>query len=315
LSRLYIRILETLQLDAIRSLSPNKIPAANALPSLPFAMEITYNSSAMQGIIDFHTHAFPDELAERAIGALLEEGKKKSDVTAHLDGRVSSLLSSMDRNNIEKSIVCSVATKPSQFEPILAWSQEIRSGRLVPFPSLHPDDPEALDKVSRIRREGFKGIKFHPYYQNFSIEEERLFPIYKRISEEGLIVLMHTGFDLAFERNRTCDPERIMRVLDNFPDLKLVTTHLGAWEDWDEVERLIIGKKVYMEISYSLDILDTERARKMILAHPAEYVLFGTDSPWTGQDKTLALLEGLRLGPDLEKKILRDNALSLLNSL
>ena len=98
------------------------------------------------GIIDFHTHAFPEELAERAMKALLEEGKKKSDVTAHLDGRVSSLLSSMDRNNIEKSIVCSIATKPSQFEPILAWSQKIRSDRLVPFPSLHPDDPEAAGK-------------------------------------------------------------------------------------------------------------------------------------------------------------------------
>lgn len=269
----------------------------------------------MQGTIDFHTHAFPDELAQRAMAALLEEGKKKSDVTAHLDGRVSSLLSSMDRNNIEKSIVCSIATKPSQFEPILAWSGKIRSDRLVPFPSLHPDDPKAVEKVSRIGQEGFKGIKFHPYYQNFSIDEKRLFPIYKRISEEGLIVLMHTGFDLAFERNRICDPERIMRVLEDFPDLKLVTSHLGAWEDWDEVERLIIGEKVYMEISYSLDILDPKRARKMILSHPAEYLLFGTDSPWTAQDKTLSLLKGLELGPERENKVLRDNALTLLNSI
>jgi predicted TIM-barrel fold metal-dependent hydrolase len=276
--------------------------------------EITYNNHAMNWIIDFHTHAFPEGLAERAMKSLLEEGKKKSDVTAHLDGRVASLLSSMDSNNIEKSVVCSIATKPSQFEPIIAWSKKIGSGRLIPFPSLHPDDPDAPDKVSRIRQEGFRGIKFHPYYQNFSIDEKRLFPVYKRISAEGLIVLMHTGFDLAFERNRICDPERIVRVLDNVPDLKFVASHLGAWEDWDEVERLIIGKKIYMEISYSLDILEKERARKMILAHPSEYVLFGTDSPWTGQDKTLSLLKGLTLGPEREKKILRDNALALLNS-
>ncbi len=268
----------------------------------------------MNGIIDFHTHAFPEKLAERAMKALLEEGKKKSAVTAHLDGRVSSLLSSMDRNNIEKSVVCPIATKPSQFEPIFVWSKKIKSERLVPFPSLHPDDPDALEKVSRIKGEGFKGIKLHPYYQNFSIDEKRLFPIYKRISAEGLIVLMHTGFDLAFERKKICDPERIIRVLENFPDLKLVTTHLGAWEDWDEVERLIIGKRIYMEISYSLDILGAKRARKMILAHPSEYLLFGTDSPWTGQDKTLSLLKGLELGPDREKKALRENALTLLNS-
>ena len=74
----------------------------------------------------------------------------------------------------------------------------------------------------------------------------------------------------------------------------------------------MIGEKIYMEISYALDILDPERARRMILAHPAEYVLFGTDSPWTSQDKTLSLLLDLRLGPVLEKKILRENAVSLL---
>lgn len=268
----------------------------------------------MQGIIDFHTHAFPDELAKRAISALVEEGKKKFDVTAHLDGRVESLLSSMDRNNIEKSIICSIATKPSQFEPIIAWSKKIGSERLIPFPSLHPDDPDAPDKVSRIRQEGFKGIKFHPYYQNFGIDEKRLFPVYERISKEGLILLMHTGFDLAFERRRICDPDKIVRILENFPGLKFVTSHLGAWEDWDEVEKLIIGKKIYMEISYSLDILEKERARKMILAHPAEYVLFGSDSPWTAQDKTLSLLEGLKLGPERENKVLRENALALLGS-
>jgi predicted TIM-barrel fold metal-dependent hydrolase len=268
----------------------------------------------MPAIVDFHTHAFPDALADRAMSALLEEGKKKWDVTAHLDGRISSLLSSMDRNGIDKSVVCSIATRPSQFEPILVWSGTVRSERIVPFPSLHPDDPEARQQVTRIKREGFKGIKFHPYYQNFSIDEERLSPVYERICEEGLIVVMHTGFDLAFDRKRIADPAKIVRVLERFPDFRLVTTHLGAWEDWDEVERLLIGKKIYMEISYALDLLGPERARRLILAHPAEYVLFGSDSPWTGQDKTLSLLMGLDLGTELEKKILGENGLSLLAS-
>jgi len=32
----------------------------------------------------------------------------------------------MDRHGIEKSVICSIATKPSQFDPILEWSK--RSG-------------------------------------------------------------------------------------------------------------------------------------------------------------------------------------------
>ncbi len=265
-------------------------------------------------IVDFHAHAFPDELAERAINKLLEEGRKMFDVRAYLDGRISSLISSMDSNNIEKSVVCSIATRPSQFEPILSWSKKVRSGRILPFPSFHPMDSKFAERIFRIRGDGFKGIKFHPYYQDFVIDDERLYPIYEKISGTGLIVVMHTGFDLAFERKRIADPLRIAKILDRFPELKLVATHLGAWEDWKEVERHLTGRQVYMEISFALEYLDRDVARQIILNHPEDHVLFGTDSPWTDQGQTLALLKRLQLGPEREALILRDNALRLLDS-
>lgn len=268
----------------------------------------------MKGIIDFHTHAFPDELAERAMKMLLEEGRKMFDVRAYLDGTLSSLISSMDKNNVEKSVVCSIATKPSQFDSIISWSRKAMSERVLPFPSFHPCDAGFAERISQIKTDGFKGVKFHPYYQDFVIDDEKFFPIYEQICEANLIVMMHTGFDLAFERKRIADPVRIVRLLEKFPELKLVTTHLGAWEDWDEVERVMVGKKIYMETSYSLEMLDKEKARRIILNHPKEYVLFGTDSPWTGQDGTLALLKGLHLGEERESLILRDNAVGLLNS-
>jgi hypothetical protein len=50
----------------------------------------------MKGIIDFHTHAFPDELSERVIKMLEDEGGVK----AHLGGNISSLLASMDKCGI-----------------------------------------------------------------------------------------------------------------------------------------------------------------------------------------------------------------------
>ena len=268
----------------------------------------------MSGIIDFHTHAFPDALADRAIKALLEEGQKMYDVNAYLDGRISSLIGSMDRNGIDKSVICSIATKPSQFNPIFTWSKQVMSDRIIPFPSLHPEAENAEDQVRRIRAEGFKGVKFHPYYQDFSIDEERLFPIYRQLEREGLIVVVHTGFDLAFERVRKADPIRIINVLDRFPGLRLVTTHLGSWEDWDEVEKHMMGRNIYMEISFSLDCMDRETARKIILNHPKDHVLFGSDSPWADQEQAITLLKSLELGEERERLILRDNALKLLAS-
>lgn len=268
----------------------------------------------MKGIIDFHTHAFPDGLAERAVQALLEEGRKKYDVKAYLDGKISSLLASMDQNVIEKSVICSIATKPSQFDPIIKWSKQVMSDRIIPFPSLHPESPDAVQQVKQIKTEGFRGVKFHPYYQDFEIDGKRLFPIYGELQKQGLIVVMHTGFDLAFERDRRCDPEKILRVLDAFPELKLVTTHLGAWEDWDEVEKHLSGRKIYMEISFSLDCMPKETARRIILNHPKDHILFGSDSPWADQGKAIEQLKGLELGQEMENRILRGNALRLLET-
>ncbi len=264
----------------------------------------------MQGIIDFHTHSFPDQIAASAIPYLEEEG----DVKAMHDGRVSSLLNLMDRDGVEKSVICSIATKPSQFETILNWSRQVRSDRIIPFPSFHPTDPDMLEHIGRIKAEGFKGIKMHPYYQQFFLDDEKLYPAYEKISELGLILVMHTGFDIAYPRIRRCDPRQILNVLKLFPELKMVTTHLGAWQQWGEVEALLAGRNIYMDISYTLDQIDPQTARRIILKHPKEYILFGTDSPWSGARDTYKHLQDLNLGDEREALILRKNGLALLES-
>jgi len=70
--------------------------------------------------------------------------------------------------------------------------------------------------------------------------------------------------------------------------MKLVTTHLGAWRQWDDVQRYLLGKPIYMETSFSVEYLGHERVRQMLLDHSPEHILFGTDSPWTDQGATIA---------------------------
>lgn len=258
--------------------------------------------------IDFHTHAFPDELAATAIPFLEEEGNVK----AWLNGTVDDLLRSMDRAGIEHSVICSIATRPKQFDSILEWSKQIRSKRLLPLPSVHPNSDTLAQQIRTIADEGFCGIKMHPYYQDFALDEERLAPLYDALIAHNLLVVMHTGYDIAFPRTPLCDPERIINVIERFPKLKLITTHLGAWDDWEAVRRLLIGRPIYMELSYSLDFMDPKTARQMIIDHPVDYLLFGSDSPWSDQRNSLALLKKLDLEPTLLNKITGDNARQLL---
>jgi len=260
-------------------------------------------------VIDFHAHAFPDALAPRALKVLLDEAPG---VKAYLNGTVGDLLRSMDATGIERSVICCIATKPEQFEPILRWCAEVRSERLIPFPSVHPADPACLEKIRKIRAEGFQGIKLHPFYQDFFVDEDRMLHFYEEVVHQNLLLVLHTGYDIAFPRIRRADPRKLLGIAETFPDLRLVTTHLGAWQQWDEVCRHLLGRKIYMEISFAMQDLGPKQARKMIMGHPDGYVLFGTDSPWTDQNETLALLEKLRLPQKKLGQILADNALGLL---
>ena len=187
------------------------------------AQQTVYYSLLMR-IIDVHTHAFPDKVAANAIPRLEKEGN----IRANLDGTLSGLLRSMDEAGIEKSVVASIATKPEQFNNIAEWSADIASEKIVPFPSVHPDDPNVEEHLEELAARAFRGVKLHPYYQKFSINEKRMFPIYKKIAEIGLVLLLHTGFDIAFPKDRIADPEKTVDIVERVPDLQLITSHFGA---------------------------------------------------------------------------------------
>ncbi|OVE82481.1 hypothetical protein BVY04_00805 [bacterium M21] len=260
-------------------------------------------------IIDFHTHAFPDDLAVRAVEQLSEMGEE---ISAHTDGTVDGLIGSMDRAGVDASVLANIATKPEHFGAIMEWAADIRSERVIPFASLHPTDPEAPQHVAEIADAGLKGLKLHPYYQQFVLDAPEVIPIYRAICEQGLVLLAHTGFDIGFPFDRICDPTRILHVLEQVPGLKLVCGHLGGWSDWDEVERLLLGKEIYLDLAVVRRYLGEDRLRKFLLRHSPDHILFGTDSPWSDQAEEVVALRAMKLPTDLEVKILGQNAERLL---
>lgn len=261
-------------------------------------------------IIDFHTHAFPDSVAHKAVPALAAEGN----IPACTDGTINSLLGSMDRAGIDASVICSIATRPAQFDAILQWSRAIASPRLIPLPSVHPADPDIVEKIYSIGRHGFSGIKMHPYYQDFFLDEPRMFPVYEALSETGLLLVVHCGFDIAFPRIKRAAPGQILSVHAQFPALKLITTHFGGWDDWDEVEETLLGRQIFMEISFSLNSLSRTQAQRMLSRHPAEYLLFGSDSPWEDQQTALQRLHDFDIPQRRLDLLLGNNATTLLRT-
>ena len=106
--------------------------------------------------------------------------------------------------------------------------------------------------------------------------------------------------------------ERIARVAERHPGLKLICTHLGGWKAWDSVERHLIGRDVYFETSFSIAFLGHGRAADMIRRHGTGQVLFGTDWPWNAHRDGVTGINDLDLTEDQKRAILGGNAAELL---
>lgn len=261
------------------------------------------------GIIDIHAHAFPDELAKRAVARLAAEANWK----AYLDGRVKSLIRSMDKADIDVSVVCPIATRPDHTAGILEWCKQIRSERIEPFPSVHPQTPDAAGWVARVAQEGFLGIKLHPMYQDFTVDQEPALGVFRAAAKVGLAVTLHCGRDVAWsETDDRAAPSRVRNALQAVPDLKLVATHMGGWRMWEQSRQMLIGQDCLLETSFSLHEMPPAQIVEMIRLHGVDKVLFGTDSPWADQAQEIARVRSLGLSVAEQEKILHDNAASLL---
>lgn len=259
-------------------------------------------------IIDFHTHAFPVDIAPSAL-AKLTDG---SGYVPHHDGTIKGLEKSMKKAGITKSVICSIATKAEQINNILRWSHRVKSEKTEPFISLFPgyEFEKIIDKAVSY---GLKGIKMHPQYQNFSADTEQLFPIYEAISAKGLILLMHSGFDLAYPGDLRAAPTKFLKIIKNFPKLRLVLAHFGGFRLWNEVFEKIAGHEIYMDTSFILKE-DERMFYRIIKKHSSDLILFGTDSPWLSQQTEKNRILQARISDRLKEKILFKNAVALLNS-
>jgi predicted TIM-barrel fold metal-dependent hydrolase len=259
-------------------------------------------------IIDFHTHAFPDKLAARAIAHLERQGG----VHAALDGTIGALRASMDRAGIAAAVVCSIATDPGQFGSILRWSKAIAGPRLLPFPSVHPAALDPADEVRQIAAAGFRGVKLHPEYQRFHVDDPALAELYRSLEEAGLIALFHAGHDIGFPDSERAAPRRLLAVHQAFPALKIVASHLGGFRRWEEVAAHLLGSGIWLDTSSTIDHIPAGLLREILAGHRPDRLLFGTDSPWSDQAGEIARVRALDLPAAATDLILGGAARELL---
>lgn len=258
-------------------------------------------------IIDVHTHAWPEKVAARAQEHLEAIFKVKFVG----EPTVATLLASMERCGISISVVCAVATRPEQVPGINDWMVSIRSGRVRSFAAWHPDFSEGEKEIERLRGR-VDGFKLQPEFQNFYVDDEKVFPFYAALERAKLPVLFHCGKELSGTMLVRSSPDRLIKVRRAFPKLVIIAGHFGGFDLWDDVEKHLLGEDVYLDTSYFLGFVPDERVRRMIRAHRPDRLLFGTDFPLVDPAIDIGRLSGLNIADDLKEGIFYRNAERLL---
>ena len=265
--------------------------------------------------IDFHTHAFADTIAERAISKLentLKESGRWEEPPA-TRGTVGELLSKMDVWGIDRSVILPIATKPSQQKTINDWAKSVMSDRLICFGSVHPDAGDDFSELERIKSLGLKGVKLHPDYQGFFANEERVMPIYRKCAELGLPVILHAGLDAVSADCIHCTPQMSAEILEKVPEITLILAHFGGNELWDDAEKYLAGKNVWFDTAFADGNISDGQAMRIIRSHGADKILFASDCPWHVPTREKAMLERLPLTENEREDISHKNAERLLN--
>lgn len=264
-------------------------------------------------IVDVHTHIFPEKIASKAVQGL----EHQYGVKAVNTGTTSGIRSSMLSNNIDASVLLSVATRPDQVESINDFVADAskKHSDLIGLGALHPDYPELDLEIERMKSIGLKGIKLHSEFQDFFPDDERMFDLYEALGKD-MIIVFHAGDEVIPVKEIHTTPARLASVLDSFPELTVIAAHLGGHRCWDDVERYLLGRNIYFDTAYVFPVPGSEhitvgRIKEIMETHGFEKIMFGTDYPFRDQGLETMNIMNLDIENKYKEMILGSNAARL----
>jgi len=211
--------------------------------------------------------------------------------------------------------------RPNSIDDIVSGARR-HPDTLIAFGSVDPLQGEAA--VDEVRRQaddlGVKGFKFHPTVQGFDPSDPAYTPIFAEIEQRSLPIVVHTGQTGVGAgmpggggyRLSLSNPMLLDDVAARHPGLDVILAHPSVpWQD-EAISIATHKVNVYIDLSgwspkyFSPNLV---RATRTYLSHK---MLFGSDFPALTPDRWLRDFAALELGEDVERRVLKENAVRLL---
>lgn len=259
-------------------------------------------------IIDTHAHIFPTKIALKATGSIGEF----YNIPMQGNGEIDDLLALGSSAGVNGYIVNSTATTKQQVRAInnfIANSIEDKEN-VWGLATLHPglSDAEIAYEMDFALKNGLIGIKLHPDFQKFYIDDPSVFKLYEAAA--GVLpILFHTG-DSRYDYS---SPRRLAKIAKEFKDLKCIGAHFGGYCRWEEVDCYRGLENVFFDTSSSLYKLEKEQSLHIIQMLGVDKFMFGVDYPMWKPDFEIQNILNLDLNINDTEKIFYKNAENFYN--
>jgi len=262
-------------------------------------------------IINAHAHIYPDKIAQKATDAIGDFYGIKMEKSS---GTAENLIESGSAIGVSRYLVHSCATKATQVRAINEFiKREVQMHpEFLGFMTLHEDlsQEEIEGEISWAIENGFHGIKLHPDFQRFYVDEESAQRFYKVVSELNVPfpILLHIGDD----RYDYSHPERLIKMAKAYPKVKFIGAHFGGYRCWHLVDGYNGLDNVYFDTCSSLPFISVEQAKSIIDKLGVEKFFFGDDFPMWDAKSEFERFMKIKLTDNDREKILARNVKNLL---
>jgi uncharacterized protein len=257
-------------------------------------------------IIDAHTHLFPERLAAAIRGFFVQY---LSPDAFHYSSVWKEARAVLEAAGVSRCWTLPYVRQPNGARSLNRWMAETFAGDgfVEPGATVHPGDDvravvdEALDVL------GLRLFKLHCSVGAFPLTDERLDPLWRRLSANGTPVVVHLGHSAA-GNTEPGELDDLERVAHRWPEARIILAHCGAPAVEDALALLRRRPNLYADLTPV--VFHLAPVQPGSLAGLEERILFGSDIPnvVVKVEDALAAIRELGLAPEHEALVLGGNA-------
>lgn len=275
-------------------------------------MTVTASDGFIYRVADTHCHIYKQKIAAKASAAIGSFYDKAPFNVKMYDENPTpqEMLDRATQVGVDRFLVFSVATKASQVSGINEFiAEEVAAHpEFIGLGTAHQDCEDFGAVLDEVERLGLVGIKLHPDMQKFNLDDPRMMPLYRGAAKRGLTMLFHVGD----ERYDYSAPERLARVMDAIPDLKVHAAHFGCCRLWDRrpvvmAAQVLKGAHVAFDTSSTLKWAPKEAVLYLIDQLGIDHIMWGTDFPMWSPSEEIDRFLALGLSHEDNQKVFYDN--------